>query len=257
MVFWQTSGVSQLFPWPRPRYVAGGGDALVWLEIYGDWPGNATEISPAQHNSAGLPRELTAQLSANDIRNFDGPMALLARESNPAAWQLAQSAPQKLVIRGLINDPSSLDYLRDVIGVVAASLESGGVAVFDPQILTVFDAGEWRAQFFSDGFEPTNHAVILVSPQDDGRVWLHTRGMRLFGRPDLSCRDARPEELEGLQFIFNGLMRMMAAGAQISDGQSVRAANSDEILRCYARGDVDDAEFNNAHLALEWETPRR
>ena len=80
--------------------------------------------------------------------------------------------------------------------------------------------------------------------------------MRLFGRPDLSCRDVRADELEGLQSIFNGLMRMMAAGALIPDGQPVRAANSDEILRCYGRGDLEDAEFNNAHLALEWENSR-
>ncbi len=183
-------------------------------------------------------------------------MADLARQSNQTAWQIALDAPQKLVIRGEITDPNSLDYLRDTIGVVAASLESGGVAVFLPQILSVFSAHEWRDQFFGAGFEPTDHAIILVTPQDDGWTWLHTRGMRLFGRPDLSCRDARPDELEGLQSIFNGLMRMMAAGALIPDGQPVRAANSDEILRCFNRGDLDDDEFNNRHLALEWEKER-
>ena len=245
-----------LFSWPRPRYQAGGGAALVWLEIFGQWPDSPMEVSPARHNSAGLPPQLSAQLLPNRAQNFDGPMAQLARESNPDAWQLALEAPQTLMIRGEIPDPHALDYLRDLIGVVAASLENGGAAVFDPQILTVFGADEWRARFFEDAFETTKHAVILVSPQDDGRVWLHTRGMRLFGRPDLSCRDARPDELEGLQAIFNGLMRMMASGARIPDGQPVRAADSDEILRCYNRGDTDDAEFGNAHLALEWEAPR-
>ena len=229
---------------------------MVWLEIYGRWPGGATEVLPARHNSAGLAPELVAQLLPNDITVWDGPMAQLVRESNPTAWQSALEAPQKLVIRGQISDPASLDYLRDVIGVVAAALESGGVAVLEPQLLTVFGASEWRAQFFGAGFEPTRHALILVTPQNDGRVWLHTRGMRVFGRPDLSCRDARPEELAGLQSVFNGLMRMMAAGAIIPDGQPVRAANSDEILRCFQRGDVEDDEFNNAHLSLEWERAR-
>lgn len=248
--------MQNLFSWPRPRFVQGGGDALVFLEIYGEWSGAQTEVSAAKHNSAGLPPELIAQLVPNNAADWDGPMAQLARESNPSAWQMALDAPQKLVIRGEISDPTSLDYLRDVIGVVAASLENGGVAVFDPQILTVFGAREWREQFFGDGFEPTNHAVILVSPQDNGATWLHTRGMRLFGRPDLSCRDAAPEELEGLQSIFNGLMRMMAAGARIADEQPVRAANSDEVLRCFNRGSLDDDEFNNRHLALEWENGR-
>ena len=248
--------MQELFSWPRPRYVAGGGAALVFLEIYGSWPDAMTEVSPARHNSAGLPAELVAQILPNDGNVWDGAMAQLARESNPVAWQRALDAPQKLVIRGEISDPSSLDWLRDVIGVVAASLESGGRVVFDPQILTVFEADQWRAQFFSDGFEPTRHAVILLTPQNDGRIWLHTRGMRLFGRPDLSCRNARPDELEGLQAVFNGLMRMMAAGAIISDGQPVRAADSVEILCCFNRGDLEDSEFNNRHLALEWESER-
>ena len=248
--------MNSLFSWPRPRYVAGGGDALIFLEIYGSWSGAQTEVSPTLHNSAGLPLELIAQLVPNDAAAWDGPMAQLARQSNPAAWQMALEAPQKLVIRGEIADPATLDYLRDVIGVVAASLESGGSVVFDPQILTVFSGDEWRERFFDDPFEPTKHAVILVTPKEDGRTWLHTRGMRLFGRPDLSCRNARNDELDGLQAIFNGLMRMMAAGALIADGQPVRAANSDEILRCVTRGTLDDAEFNNRHLALEWETER-
>ena len=213
------------------------------------------EVSLTKHNSAGLPSELIAQLLPNNAADWDGAMARLARESNPAAWQRALDAPQKLVIRGEISDPASLDYLRDVIGVVAASLECGGRVVFDPQILTAFGASEWRERFFEDAFEPTKHAVILVTPGDDG-IWLHTRGMRLFGRPDLSCRNVRPDELDGLQSIFNGLIRMMAAGARIPDGQPVRAANSDEVLRCFNRGDLDDAEFNNAHLALEWEKSR-
>ncbi len=249
--------MQELFSWPRPRYSHGGGDALVWFEIYGEWNEAQTPVSVAKHNSAGLPPELIAQVLPNDNgATWDGAMADLARQSNPQAWQIALDAPQKLVIRGEITDPASLDYLRDVIGVVAASLESGGVAVFEPQILTVFGAQQWRDQFFGAEFEPTNHAIILVTPQGDGRTWLHTRGMRLFGRPDLSCRDVNPDELEGLQSIFNGLMRMMAAGALIPDGQPVRAANSDEILRCTNRGDLDDDEFNNRHLALEWENGR-
>ena len=214
------------------------------------------QVSVARHNSAGLPSELVAQVLPNDAADWDGAMARLARESNPAAWDAALQAPQKLVIRGEIGDPDALDYLRDVTGVVAAALECGGRVVFAPQMLTVFEGDQWREQFFGAGFEPTDHTIILVTPGDDGRIWLHTRGMRLFGRPDLSCREVKPDELEGLQAIFNGLMRMMAAGAIIPDGQPVRAANSDEILRCTHRGNLDDDEFNNVHLALEWENAR-
>jgi hypothetical protein len=56
-----------LFPWPRPRFVAGGGDALVWFEIAGEFSGEL-EVSRARHNSNGLPDGLEMISSTNDSR---------------------------------------------------------------------------------------------------------------------------------------------------------------------------------------------
>jgi hypothetical protein len=160
-------------------------------------------------------------------------------------------------IRGELRDPDSLDYLRDTLGVVAALLDAGGVGVIDPQTLSAWSAKEWRATFVDDAFEPTNHVVILASPEERGAgVWLHTRGMRLFGRPDLSCRRVKPEEVTAIQPVFNGLIRMQAAGAIIPENQPVQGVGLSEMLRCHHTGDFDDVEFNNVRLELLWENER-
>lgn len=248
--------LNALFPWPRPRFVVGGANATVFYEIYGEFAGLQLQISRSRHNSNGLPASLESRLMDADLGVWNGVAGELLRESNEQAWDLAQNAPHKIQIRGEVSDPDSLDFLRDTIGVVAALLENGGAAVFDPQILSAWTAPQWREKFFEDAFEPTNHAVILVSPDENqsGKLWLHTRGMRLFGRPDVSCHGVLPTQTEPLQAVFNGLIRMQAAGALIPENQLVQAVGIENRLICQHRGDLDDADFNNSHLELGWET---
>lgn len=241
--------------WPRPRFVAGGGDALILLEVCGQFP-QIPAVSGAKYHTQGVPVGVEVWLADNDFSRWDGPMLELLRQSNPEAARQIEAAPHVLTIRGQVNDPTSLDYLRDTLGIVAALLDEGGVGVVDPQILHLYAPSQWRETFWSGAFEPTSHAVIFVSPQEDARTWLHTRGMRLFGRPDISCHNVKAEEVEKLQPVFNGLIRMQAAGFLVPDGQIVEGVGLESRLICHLRGDLEDAEFNNFHLELEWEIER-
>ncbi len=193
----------------------------------------------------------------NKFWNWDEAQQESLRHSNPAAWEILKTTPEMLVLFGEIPDPDSLDYLRDVVGVVAAALENGGVCVVEEQISHLSTSREWLDTYFAAGFEPTQHVVILVSPEPNAaNTWLHTRGMRLFGRPDLSCHAVLPSEVELLQPVFNGLIRMQAAGALIPDRQIVQAVGIENRLICRQRGSLNDPDFSNFHLELEWETPR-
>lgn len=238
--------------WPRPRYVAGGGDALVFFEVCGQFPEIPT-VSRAEYHTQGVPEGVEVGLGDNDFSRWDGPMLELLRQSNPEAAQQIETAPHVVTIRGPVNDPTSLDYLRDTLGIVAALLDAGGAGVVDPQTFQFYAPEQWRETFWSGAFEPTSHAVILLSPQADAKTWLHTRGMRLFGRPDISCHSVKPEEVERLQPVFNGLIRMQAAGFIVPNGQIVQAVGIENRLICWQRGDLDDADFNNFHLELEWD----
>ncbi len=233
--------------WPRPRYLAGGGDALVAFEVSGDFP--------AGFSSDFARDNLKISVQANDLTRFSEVALEMLRASNPAAAPILETAPQMVSLRGTFPDPSDLEYLRQSLGLIFDLLQSGGAGVIDPQTLQIFAPAEWENLFWSGAFEPTSHATILLSPQGE-KLWLHTRGMRVFGRPDLSCHGVLPAEVERLQPVFNGLIRMQAAGALLPDGQIVQAIGIENRLICRARGSLDDADFDNFHLELEWDGPR-
>jgi hypothetical protein len=248
-------GMSWSASWPRSRYVAGGGDALVYFEVCGQFE-SALQISREKYNSEGAPEGVDVSVQPNDLTRWEGPMLEALRESDPDAARAIEAAPQVVTILGRIPDPASLDYLRDTLGLVAALLDQGGVGVVEPQTLQLYSPASWRESFWSGGFEPAKHCVILLSMEEGGSVWLHTRGMRLYGRPDLSCHNVKPEEVELLQPVFNGLIRMQAAGALIPEGQMVQAVGVGDRLICHHGGDSEDPEFNNVHLELKWQSGR-
>jgi hypothetical protein len=43
---------------------------------------------------------------------------------------------QCLVLRGTLEDPDTLDYFRDAVGLVMGVFDSGGIAVFDAPMFT-------------------------------------------------------------------------------------------------------------------------
>ena len=72
-------------------------------------------------------------------------------------------------------------------------LDHGGVAVYDPQMFEWWSPKKWRERIFSPaGPVPRHHTVILVSEDAPGTEWIHTRGLRKFGRPDLSVHRVPP-----------------------------------------------------------------
>lgn len=233
--------------WERSRHKFGGGDAVVYFEVYGEFP--------SQLETDFDVRGLSVNCTPNDFAGIAPDVAQVLRESNPEAVPLIEAAPSVVTISGKVSDPSDLHYLRDSLQFIDTLLKNGGVGVVELQSLQVFNAAEWREKFWADAFEPTFHTVILMSMEDD-KVWLHTRGMRLFGRPDLSCHHVLPQDVEKLQPVFNGLMRMQAAGAIIPEGQVVEGIGLNSRLVCRHGGTHEDEHFNNVHIELEWETPR-
>ena len=90
-------------------------------------------------------------------------------------------------IRGDISDPPDLNYLRNVIGFITWCLDSDSIAVFDPQMFKWWIPSEWMEWIFDPAAAvPRHHVFILTSEDENGTEWFHTRGMRKFGRRQIS-----------------------------------------------------------------------
>ena len=182
----------------------------------------------------------------------DGWIGREFRAEQPRLAAQVANTEQCLVSQGMVPDPDSLDYFRDAVGLVTALLDGGGIAVFDPQMFKWWSADEWRSKAFEpNGAVPRHHVVILVSDEPGGKGrWYHTRGLRKFGRPDLSVHHVPPKLEDCVQDLCNRFIEMQAFGAVIPEGQAIKMNGLPSGWRCTHGGDLDDPDFNNVHIEI-------
>ena len=157
------------------------------------------------------------------------------------------------MLRGELADADSLAYLRDTLGVVAALLDVGGVAVVDPQILEMFSADDWRARYAGDAMAvPRSHVLVLCQDDVGGTAWIKTRGLRKFARPDVSIRRVPQADVQRAGAVAARLADLQARGMRFGDGSTVDVEGLPGGLKIKRGGSLDDPEFNNTHLEIEW-----
>ncbi len=155
------------------------------------------------------------------------------------------------VIKGSFEDPDSLDYLRDTIGLITYLLDRGGVAVYDPQMFAWWSPAEWKERIFHPAAPvPRHHTVILVSEDEEATEWLHTRGLRKFGRPDISVRKVPSTHRDAVIDLINRFIELEAFGGIVPEGHEIKMATLPPGMRCWHRGSLDDPDFNNVHLEI-------
>jgi len=245
-----------LASWPRNYFQPDGGDAHLFYKVHGTFSG-APSVSRVDHRCDGIPDGCTlerftreAHPGVLDIGLDDGWIGREFRRSNSAVAREVEATDECLILRGVVPDPSTLDYFRDAVGLVMALLESGGVAVFDPHMFRWWSAAEWRERAFAPApAVPRHHVVTLVSEEEDRRSrWYHTRGMIKFGRPDISVHYVPPDLEATVQDLCNRFIEMQAFGAVIPDGQELKMPGLPSGWRCRHGGDLDDPDFNNRHV---------
>lgn len=163
-----------------------------------------------------------------------------------------ESSEECIILRGVVRDPHSLDYLRDAVGLVMALVDSGGIAVFDAHAFQWWSGEEWRLKVFEQPFvAPHQHVSLMASEeQEPERRWYHTRGMIKFGRPDLSVHNVEPELEAGVEALCNRLIESQVLGAVVAEGEAVRMRSLPPGWRCRHRGSLDDPDFNNRHIEI-------
>src|SRR4030095_1780781 len=242
--------VHGLTAWPRPRFKQGGGNAVLLYALYGRFPSEARPISPVEFRTSGLPAEMQIRMVTRETGNplpfLGDDFERILREDYPELYAAASHAEQCLVLKGEFRDPGDLNYLRDTVGMITWFFGHGAEAAFDPQRLRLYDAAEWSDEIFTP-LPPrlAAHVVILSSTEPDGTRWLHTRGMRKFGRPDISVHRITREQQDGAIELINRLIILQAEGGLVPEGQPIRMASLPPGLACHHAGHLDDPDFNN------------
>lgn len=229
---------------------------MLFYVVYGQVD-KETSLSASKYRVAGVPEELSLmgygpEKSPEVLETFrEGYLWEQLQETESAlASQIAEQS-HCLVIRGTFEDPPTLDYLRDTVGVTTHFLNSGGVAIYDPQMFRWWSPEAWEERVFAPAAPvPLNHSVILVSEDTGGTEWIHTRGMRKFGRPDISIHQVPEMHREAAIELCNRFIVIQAQGAIIPEGEEVRMEELPSGLTCHHRGHVDDPDFNNIHLEI-------
>jgi hypothetical protein len=239
--------------YPRPDFRPGGDDAELIYVVYGRFDLTTLDVRAREYHAAGLPGDLKPMLLGLDDELCAlglGPEMKAFSRLTPAEDAAMRAAPACVVLFGHVHDPADLDYLRDVVGIVMALAERGGVAVLDAGMFELFSPAEFRARVFDHVGEAWRFVSILMTPEENlaGSVWLHTRGMRHFGRPDLSVHGVIVDHLEAETALVNDLIVRLASGEQLADGQSVSVPGA--AYQVKRMGDLEDTDFDNAHYEL-------
>lgn len=243
--------------WPRPHYTRPGGNPFLFYVVFGRLA-QPIEISRTRYRMSNVPAgldivEYRLEQQREYIESFrSGYLWDEFKRTDPALAARAGAEESCVVLRGAFADSPTLDYFRDTIGLITWILDRGGIAVYDPLMFRWWSPTTWQERVFAPATAmPHRHTVILTSPEPAGTEWIHTRGMRKFGRPDISFQGVPAELKAGAVELCERFIEFQALGGVIEDGMEIKMHTLPPGLRCHHRGSLDDPDFNNVHVAIE------
>ncbi len=249
---------TDLCDWPRPYFSEPGGKPFLFYVVFGSFPQRPV-VDPDRYRTRGLYPGLGLQhydrTSHPEVfENFrQGYLWDQLTRLRPKLAHTVQVADECLILMGELSDQPDLNYLRDTVGLLTFFLDHGGVILYDPQMFNWWEPTQWRELAFQPGNAmPRHHVVILTSeePEDASTTWFHTRGLRKFGRPDLSVHRVSPEHQEAVIDLFGRFIEFQAFGGIIEEGKEIRMATLPAGMTCHHAGDLEDFNFNNVHVEI-------
>lgn len=248
--------------WERKHYVPSGGEAFLFYVAFGEIA-HYQPLDAQKYRCGGVPEgfEVVAYDRVHHGEYMDefheGYIWHCFQSENPQLAKNIFNAPGCVVIEGSQKDPETLNYFRDCIGLLEFFLDHGACAIYDPQMFHWWSPEQWHDLVFAPAAPlPRQHVVILYSEeQSPGLMWFHTRGMRKFGRPDISVHGVGPAYRDAVIDMCERFIELQAFGGSIPEGQSIRMASLPPGGVAHHRGDLDDPEFNNVHIEIVWPEP--
>ena len=215
--------------------------------------GDELQVSGEKHHVSTFPEELEIRSlnRTEHAQSIDGLIGGSIGEVLKAAdrdlYDTCRSAEQCVILSGSVKDDSTLEYMKNVIGIIEAFIDQGAVGVLDLLTFTLYSPAKWTERFFEKEINAQNHVMILFS-EEEGGLWLHTRGLAKFGRPDIGIHGVPKEKVEDYkqaidQMIFysgKGLFFKGKTKLHTFSGKTITV--SPEFV-----DDFDNDDYNNAY----------
>jgi len=211
------------------------------------------EISRERHKVDELPegldiRSLSRKQHGNYIDGFlTGAMGEVLMEQAPELFQRCREAENCSILQGTVVNDSTLDYMRNAIGIIQAFIDKGAVGILDPQAITLYSPERWTEKFFDKEVNAQNHVLILHSKDETG-YWLHTRGMAEFGRPDIGISHVPEEKVDDYMKIMDQMIFCGGEGLFFETDTRLHTANGKAfVLHPEFVNDFENDDYNNAY----------
>lgn len=242
----------------RPYYEDLNMRPFLFYVVFGATTGEL-QVSKKRHHVDEMPEGLVFQYwqsagNKDDMEDLmGGVLGELLKEQNEALYRKACAEETWALISGEVHRDSDLSYMRNAIGFVQALVDSGAIAVLDLQTFTLMSGEDWTKKIFEPEFHPCEHATILASKDENGALWLHTRGMRKFGRPDISMENVEQKQVDLAAGVISEMIFLGAQGAFFSRKTKLHLDDKNAVIVTpqYV-DDFDNDDFNNSYYRMNW-----
>ena len=215
--------------------------------------GDELEVSRTKHNVDGMSEglEIISLARPEHSEYIDGitggEIGKVLSAADNDLYESCKAAQKVVVIRGEIAKDSTLDYMRNVIGIVEAFMDKGAKGVLDLQTFSLYSPEVWTERFFGKDVNAQNLVVILFSEEEDG-YWIHTRGMAEFGRPDYGISSVPEDKLEDYEQVINQMIFYGGQGIVFKGKAKLHTFNGKtfEVAAEFVN-DFDNDDYNNAY----------
>ncbi|MHC6201997.1 hypothetical protein ACYULU_02235 [Breznakiellaceae bacterium SP9] len=246
--------------WERVYFSDSYGKPYLFYVLFGTDNMDNVTVSKSKHNIDGMPDALEIinyskikdEKQKNYIEGFyDENRGKFLKEKNNVLYEKVATCNNVTVVKGEFEDTNSLRYLKNTIGIIQAIIETDITALLDLQIMEWLEPEEWSKKYFEPQAPNSLNQVKKLWSDWDTNIWLHTRGMRKFGRPDLSIRKITAEKKElGIE-IINRFIQAFAYGLIPDETKEIWLKNREKGVYGKIRGNYDDLDFNNYYFEID------
>ena len=215
--------------------------------------GEDLEVSREKHKVDELPEGLDIRTFTREDQGewidgwFTGTYGSVLKEADSSLFEICKKAEVCTVLQGSIVNDSTLDYMRNAIGIIQAFIDKGAVGILDPQVITLYSPAQWTEKFFDKEVNAQNHVMILNSKDDDG-YWLHTRGMAEFGRPDIGISNVPEEKIQIYEQLIGQMIYYGGQGVFFEKDTRLHiSAGRAYVVRPEFVNDFENEDYNNAY----------